>query len=122
MPDTPTLFHFTCDHGRAALEDSGLLRPNMHPLIGIALVWLTDLDAPFAEPLGLTSHMLQCDRTSHRYQVTDASSCMPWLRYEYRDPVLEPVWTMPRHWWVSESPVPVVYAPRKTAEVARGTR
>lgn len=112
------LYHYTCDHGAKGLGLQDHLLPNMHPLLGMPLVWLTDLDAPFIEPLGLTSHMLSCDRTEYRYRVTDARTCIPWVRYEHRDRSIEIDGTMPMHWWVSEQPVPVIYDPTPTRAAA----
>lgn len=106
-----TLYHYTCSHGSKGIGIQGELRPNPISMIGVSLVWLTDLDVPFDEPLGLTSHMLSCDRKEHRYRVTDDSTCVPWIGYEFRDRQLEIPGTMPRHWWVSEKPVSVVYDP-----------
>lgn len=103
---TSILYHFTCDHGRAGLEDRGVLRPWSH-----GLVWLTDLDVPLREPLGLTSNMLSCDRTKHRYRVTDDSHCHWWIGHPRRDRSIEIDGTRPMHWWVSEEPVPVVFEP-----------
>jgi hypothetical protein len=109
------LYHYTCeDHGRPGIERDGYLRPNIHPLLGEALVWATDLDEPFREALGLTSHSLSCDRTACRYEV-QPWSFVPWHRYARRLYVeqreaLEIPGTMPRHWWVSSVFVRVMSA------------
>lgn len=118
------LYHYTCDHGHAALGPQATLRPAIE-MIGpfrdapwtAQFVWLTDLDRPHRLGLGLTSEILNCDRTSHRYRVVDDELCTSWVRYAERlDPStraqIEDVdGAMPKHWWVSPYPVPVVYDP-----------
>jgi hypothetical protein len=106
----PTLYHYTCDDGRRGIGDEGLLRPHSHNV-----VWLTDLDAPIREALGLTSYHLKCDRTKHRYRATDTSTCVRWVDYEHRSRSIEIEGTRPMHWWVSPEPVPVVYDPHPLA-------
>ena len=103
-----TLYHYTCDDGRRAIGDEGLLKPWSH-----GVVWLTDLELPFREPLGLTSYVLGCDRSQHRYRVTDETTCVPWVKFARRDRSIEIEGTKPMHWWVSEEPVPVVYDPHR---------
>ena len=63
---TPTLYHYTCDHARQLIGMRGKLKPHQHPLLSKwrPLVWLTDLEEPDAGALGLTSLMLDCDRTA----------------------------------------------------------
>lgn len=123
------LYHYTCDHGRTQLGNAGVLLPavaqrpdhgdriNLFPWQGW-LVWMTDLDRPIREALGLTSVHLRCDRTAHRYRVTSLEHVMPWGRYahdhkvprEVRDEI-EQAPGRPAHWWVSLEPVPAVYDP-----------
>lgn len=106
------LYHYTCDHGHEAITDT--LRPNGWPL---QVVWLTDLDLPMRDALGLTSHSLSCDRTAHRYRVTDANTAAPWSTYRRTiDPLVAHALestpgVKPMHWWVSVAPVPVAYDP-----------
>jgi hypothetical protein len=84
------LYHYTCDHGRAELGDSGKLIPptalippsaiSRHPKWQqtlFDLIWLTDLDVPLREALGLTSNTVTCDRTQFRYRV-EGYSAMRW--------------------------------------------
>jgi len=112
----PPLWHFTCGHSIAGIEATGQLRPNRHPLLEEPLVWLTDLDVPFRDALGLTSLTLRCDRTEHRFAVTDPASAVWWLSYVTSRGVPRDVYTdlasapgaMPRHWWVSTEPVSVI--------------
>jgi hypothetical protein len=118
-----TLWHYTCDHGRDAIGDRGnlvplaTLRPDKRMTWQGRLVWLTDLERPQRDALGLTSHILNCDRTVHRYRVTDAALTRRWtsiardLPRGYREALESAPGARPRHWWVSENPVPVEYDP-----------
>lgn len=128
MADT-LLWHWTCEHSRDRIGDTGTLLPaatlapeRFRVLEGLPwvwqarFVWLTDLPYPDRLALGLTSHMLTCDRMAHRYRVTDPSQCHRWTKV--RRPFaadasrnLEVPGTLPRHWWVSTEPVPVEYDP-----------
>lgn len=116
MPATPTrLWHFTCSHSVASIERMGSLRPHFHPLLDTRLVWLTDLEQPFREALGLTSHTLMCDRAEHRFEALDTSTAVWWPSYARAHQIdratcrsLEMAdGAMPAHWWVSAKPVPV---------------
>lgn len=114
------LWHFTCgDHGAPGITADRYLRPNRHPLIADALVWMTDLDHPMREALGLTSNTLRCDRTAYRVRVA-GDGAMPWTRYRrrvHRD-VAEYLESfpgaMPAHWWVSTQRVPILSDPEET--------
>lgn len=104
-----TLWHYTCDHGRAAiLADSGTLRPNLRAPIPI--LWLTDLAAPERDALGLTSRILDCDRTEHRFRIDDPIDVLPWaaLRLRYRPTLVAGLETapgaQPEHWYVTLQP------------------
>lgn len=109
--DSMTYWHYTCHH-RAALIDADLtLRPHPQILMGNhLLVWLTDLDTPDREALGLTSTHLRCDRTEVRYRVVDGD-IVPWAEWadvNRIDRRLRSELTFgrrPRHWFVSTSPV-----------------
>ncbi len=123
------LYHYTCDHGRDAIGDAGVLTPvtwrvpaGQYLPPGVAsfvtrFVWLTDLNVPYRDALGLTSHALSCDRTGHRYRVTDATTATRWLKVrrtfsrDYVDGLEATPGAMPAHWWVAEGPVPVAYDP-----------
>jgi hypothetical protein len=118
----PTLWHYTCQHGREALGDVGRLLPahmltdSIPPLWWPGrLVWLTDMRAPDVDALGLSSVLIVCNRAEHRYRVTDTRDCQHWLRarrpYRHEAGVLEVPGTRPAHWYVSGAPVPVVYDP-----------
>lgn len=80
------LWHFTCGHGRDGITDSGMLIVNPFAAsTGVPeLIWLTDLDVPIRDALGLTSNLLGCDRTAHRYRVTDTTGCVPWIDWPHR--------------------------------------
>lgn len=117
-------WHFTCEHGRAALGDAGELVPAVLLVPDPArlalwwparLVWLSDLPYPDRQALGLTSHLITCDRTAHRYRVTDAATVQPWARarrpFRHEAAALEVPGTRPAHWYVSGEPVPVEYDP-----------
>lgn len=108
-------YHYTCDHG--------------HRLIGGTVVpgdtlgrydhdgphiyaWFTDLARPIRDALGLTSHVLTCDRTTHRYRVTDARDLIHWTHVRGDHPWAAELESAPgarpMHWWVARHPVPVV--------------
>lgn len=124
---TGDLWHYTCDH--AARKIDGVLTPGADRIERIAelakrglrvpwttrLVWLTDLDYPDRDALGLTSTLLTCDRTAHRYRVLDVDQCVPWTSVRRDFPRHE--WieaapgVMPRHWFVAFGPIRCEYAP-----------
>lgn len=130
---TGNLYHFTCDHGRAGIGNLGELRsaadqskkaaqiaasdPAMRDLL--SWVWLTDLETPMRDALGLTQHLSKCDRTAHRYQVIDRRAAQPirWIearRYfnpAVRDELESSPGAMPAHWFIAQSGVQVVYHP-----------
>lgn len=116
-----TLYHYTCDHGHSQIDghicplawDDGLAigTPGVY-------AWFTDLAVPIKDALGLTSSVLNCDRTAHRYRVTGHTGIEPWV------PEFRRIWTWgrelesapgarPAHWYVATEPVPVVYDPRE---------
>jgi hypothetical protein len=101
----PQLYHFTCAHGFAGISTSSALKPYTHPLMRHLgpLLWLTDLEAPSAEDVGLTSTLLSCDRLAYRYRV-HSRAAVPWSALRGRAPrtllaVLES-YGEPSHWWV----------------------
>jgi hypothetical protein len=111
------LYHYTCRHRAELIGRRGVLDPSPQPLLRTRddryaeLVWLTDLAEPDAEALGLTSHMLQCDRTEVRYRVVDPSAVEPWRTYRLRlDRVDVSALELGRRhdrWYVSARPVEV---------------
>lgn len=132
-----TLYHYTCAHSHTLLGKVGTLLPGLalmgpdprheHRHVDLpfqsSLIWATDLRYPNREALGLTSYLLACDRTTHRYRLLhdDDTGMVPWLEvrrqmftrglgatvYELE----EPTGVRPRHWWVSSRPVAVEYDP-----------
>jgi hypothetical protein len=124
------LYHYTCEHGHAALGAAGEVMPTaMHTpaavkrvddawraLLGIS--WFTDLDYPYRAALGLTSKTGICDRTVYRYRVLDAAGVAPWLGSAWRAqwPELRALelqeGSMPRHWYIATVPVAVELVPR----------
>ena len=120
------LYHFTCQHGAEGIRDDGVVIPVAHlrrrepglPEVLVPwaeFVWFTDLDLPLRDCLGLTSYMLRCDRTEHRFRALSGSELVPWMTVRKRYPwrvALEVPGTRPVHWYVSTEPVPVVEAPR----------
>lgn len=112
------LWHYTCDHGHAQITNT--LVPGA-VLVGRRLkgpgdlIWLTDLPHPNRDALGLTSHILSCDRITHRYRLTDGADVVQWMNvrraYPWAAELESAPGARPRHWFVSGVPVPVVYDP-----------
>lgn len=112
-----TLFHYTCrEHGEPGIRRDEKLLPYRQFLLGRTLVWLTDMETPHAWGLGLTNHLLCCDRTQVRVTVEplvhkDRCGIHPWWYYRRAiQPALRDALEqngMPMHWWVSELPVPI---------------
>lgn len=112
MAESLQLFHFTCDHGLAAIRRDGVIKPGAD---GVA--WFSSsADAP-RESLGLTSRILDCDRMAHRVVVERSALLHPWGRVRSKWPLsivdgleLAPG-AEPRLWWVAVRPVPVLALP-----------
>lgn len=126
MADKPlpgVLFHFTCEDRYPMILRSGELVPGPH-----GFVWLTDLEVPIRDALGLTSQILSCDRTAHRVSVDTVRLAVgrgqridwwPTIRRELlrggagarvREWIadLEEVdGARPAHWWVSLESLPI---------------
>ncbi len=121
------LYHFTCDHGAAGIEGSGLVRPlgqlapNARFILGpewewrADVAWLTDQAEPDRLALGLTygTHIL-CDRMTHRFEVRLTESVRWYLEYlrEHRLPSMRALCyepgSRPAQWWEASEPVPVI--------------
>ena len=107
-------FHYCCDHSVSAIKKDGWVRPMVgHPLLNNALIsWLTDLDAPDRDGLGLTSETISCDRTAWR--VTVEGYAWYWPHWARLNPVRRDVrdalegFGRPAHWYVAEKPIRVV--------------
>lgn len=133
------LFHYTCAHAAPLIDADGVLRPwpdaaararHARPGGQLAdwplpdpLVWLTDLDSPLRDALGLTSVTLgDCDRAEVRYVTAAVGLCQPWTAYARALPPgarrrLEEAapGLLPWHWWVSQRPVPIIAAGERLA-------
>lgn len=125
-----SFWHYTCEHSQRKMGDTGMLLP-LRQLVGADplarhlsgfraplghIIWLTDLDSPIADALGLTRNSLRCDRTAHRYRVVDYvpmhyPSVRRHLSKKLRDELETAPGAMPSHWYVAYTPVPVVYDP-----------
>lgn len=118
-PEARTLYHYTCDHGRAALGDRGTVLPGAARVEGGGpFAWFTDLAHPNRGALGLTSHLLECDRLAHRYRFIDSPEVLAhWLDMRRILPgpfvlgLEQGPAVRPRHWWVAVGAVEVVYDP-----------
>jgi hypothetical protein len=120
-----TLYHYTCDHGRAAIGEAGELLPAYRLTDAVPehwwparFVWLTDLRVPDRYALGLNQVTLKCDRTTHRYRATDERGVVPWIEarkgFRRSRHLLEDApGVMLRHWYVCPIGVPVVLDPRQ---------
>ena len=123
-----TYWHYTCDHSREAIGEAGtlvparLLNPTLPEWLWVgSFVWMTNLPHALAVSLGLTRHLIDCDRTAHRYRVTDDRDVQPWrdVRRQYtgevdatlRDALESEPGIRLSHWYVSTEPVPVVLDP-----------
>jgi hypothetical protein len=107
------LLHYTCSHAAAKIGVDRVLRPN--PLSFRHLLWLTDLEEPDAFGLGLTSFMLNCDRTEFKC-VVETENAVRWTKWAHDNKVdfanrlgLDgAVGAKPLRWWVSEVEVPIL--------------
>lgn len=106
------LLHRTCDHGMHRIESDGFLRPLNVSYQG--LIWLSDLEDPSPEELGLTMFMLRCNRMEWVCEV-ETDLAMPWTFWAHVNKVPSNVRDMldgapganPRHWFVSTLPLAV---------------
>jgi hypothetical protein len=79
--------------------------------------WFTDMPTPNRDALGLTSTILDCDRTAYRFRAELGGDLMRWTSVRRGYPgwayELENAYgARPMHWYVSRDPVPVIEAPR----------
>lgn len=102
------LYHYTCAHSLARMRPDVYGVRTLEPRSPGGLLWLTDLETPIREALGLTSMIIDCDRTQHRLAVLDPSTVRRWVDVRRQYPGL---WdlelahgAMPMHWYVSTSP------------------
>jgi hypothetical protein len=101
------LYHYTCSHAAPQIEKDGFIRPAESAVFA----WATDLYPPVREALGLTSHILKCDRMEHAFRVY-SEHMVPWMEvrklYDFRDALESAPGAMPMHWYVSPVAVPAV--------------
>ncbi len=122
------LYHFTCAHAEACIRRDGALIPQVswrrldavlldagQAMTGLwrapAVVWLTDMERPSRHRLGLTSIVLQCDRTEYRFEV-DTDAAEPWTafaaRHKANPEYLATLTGDPRRWFVATGRVPIL--------------
>ena len=110
-PPINPLFHFTCDHGEMGiLASGGLIKPNEFT----GLIWLTDMPRANPDALGLTRDWIKCDRTQHRFTVTDVDRVIWWPEFRRALSPAARAWgetlemapnARPVHWYVTTEPV-----------------
>lgn len=104
------LYHYTCGHGARGIRLAGQIKPTTIYGTARKAVWLTDLDAPYREALGLTSHSLNCDRTAYRFIIDAPLGAIHWIDARRHLPratveALESApGAMPMHWWLAPQP------------------
>jgi hypothetical protein len=113
----PRLYHFTCDHGHAAIQaDGGLLRPNPAGLY-MSVVWLTVLPEPDKFSTGLGAVLTTCNRMAYCYIAESGSAARAWLfsgeRMRTPRGFLADLESYgdPEHWWISDVPVAAAWDP-----------
>lgn len=108
-----TLYHYCCSCSARRITARGFLRPHGAQQFGVAMVWLTDQAVPDREGLGLTSHILKCDRLERQYvaDVTPAQ-VQRWLETDVRRRLSRQdgyeafeEGRQPQTWWVAYEPV-----------------
>lgn len=109
LPDS--LWHYTCQHGRDRIGYSGTLIPASY-----GVIWLTDMEQPDRDALGLTARMLQCDRTQYRYRVIDRENVMHYPRARGRlvpivvcEQIESAHGALPMHWYICATPLRAVF-------------
>jgi hypothetical protein len=108
-----TAFHYCCGHSRRGIEASGYVLPTPQLWTDIPLSWWTTLAEPDRVGLGLTSTIISCDRTSHRFAAADDAELTPWRLWAASHGVpsevvhlLEHEGSRPEMWLVATAPVP----------------
>lgn len=108
-----TLYHYCCACSARRITARGFLYPHGGALFGVPLVWLTDQAVPDRVGLGLTSHLLKCDRLDFRYMADVKPDAVErWLdsaarRYLAGDPDFHDFedGRQPESWWIATRPV-----------------
>lgn len=123
------LHHYTCRHSLTKIARAETLAPMPQAFLAEPLIWLTSLEIPNRDALGLTSNLLNCDRTEIRIDVT-VDWAVPWNVYvnaigtpKYIRKLLEEAPHDPSTWWISTSPIPLTAEQlRFAALMARAVR
>jgi hypothetical protein len=111
-----TFYHYTCSHSLAKMTPDVYGVRTLEPMSPGGLLWVTDLEVPIREALGLTSQIINCDRTEYRLELLDPSTVRRWVdvRRSFRE-----LWdlemapgAMPMHWFISTSPERAILSPR----------
>lgn len=110
------LYHYCCSCSARHITARGFLMPHGADFFGIDLVWLTDQSVPDREGLGLTSHILKCDRLEHQYIADlEPRQVQKWLDSEIRRELSRDLTFHefednrdPSTWWIATAPVFVV--------------
>lgn len=121
MTTKTPLYHYTCEHGHADIEKAGGILKSSALLVdnprADPLLWLTDIDWPFRDALGLTMDMISCDRTKFRYRIDNTEHIHPWLEFR-KEMRPEYVWPLelapgvtPGNWFVTTLPTFAIYDP-----------
>lgn len=111
-----TLYHYTCDHAHLAIERTGILVPHRAVTFGagMSLLWATTQTPPVAADLGLTSVLLDCDRTAHRWRIIDTRPFHRWIDTSMASTSAGRALSATgdqRLWWVSLRTADAVYDP-----------
>jgi hypothetical protein len=121
-----TLYHYTCGHSAADIDAAGKVLPGFvlterATYWPSRFAWFTDMSTPERDALGLTMHSIICDRTEHRYRVTDPTEVMPWhvvarsVPRDQREALESASGARPMHWFVAVCGVSVVRDPLERA-------
>lgn len=111
-----TWWHYTCEHKVDDIEATGVVLPQTQQTLGgLQVAWFTNMPSASRQALGLTSHMLNCDRMSHLFRVipVDEHKVVEWARL--RDKLSRPMivrleaarGTRPMFWGVAAEAVQV---------------
>lgn len=104
--------HWTCEHGAKGITKDGFVKPHMHPFIGRAVSWWSDLEVCDRFGLGLTMNYTTCDRTEYVFVAEPEQEIVPWVKWARGRVTSQVRWEMqqigyPLHWFVAEVPIKV---------------
>jgi hypothetical protein len=111
-----SLFHWTCNHGRAGIEATGTVEPRL--ILGLGwLAWFTTEPHPYPERTGLLhvcpGSPTDCYRGAWRFVVEELDKCHSWLQSTEREKAEERAIIDierlgdPWNWYVASEPVKV---------------